>query len=58
MVVKNIGLEILTDLQVLGPQLQKGVLECRLPIFVSIWMCATLAREGLERFYLYVILER
>lgn len=58
MLVKNIGLEMLTDLQVFGPQLPKGLLEFGLLIFVFIWMCATLAHEGLEIFYLYLVLER
>jgi hypothetical protein len=48
--------EILTDLQLLGLRLPKGLLECRLPIFVFIWMCVTLAHEGLERFNLYFVL--
>jgi hypothetical protein len=56
--MKNIGLEILTDLQVFGPHLANGLFEFRLPIFVFIWMCATLACGGLERFYLYLVLER
>jgi hypothetical protein len=58
-IMKEIGFEILKDLQVLStPIAMKLFLECRLSdsVFKYVWMCASLAPQRLDKFYSYSIL--
>jgi hypothetical protein len=53
---ENMGQGILTALRVPNPLGKKQLfLECRLTVCLYIWMCASLAPEWLDGFYLFSV---